>query len=531
MQVQFWLSVSGYGTLIFTQFTELSAEHSKAVHFLQIQTGALQAAVLRELERSGILDLFFICAKSQVPQVSQPAVNCLVLIWQWYLRRSPTACFSITQTSCAFLEEEPASPAVAAAPTAMGGGEGEKVDVGVFSPMALPRDARLSPREPPVRAPPPPGTLAAVRVQRPAPKPSSFLASEASGCSPGASAVEQAPPARLNSPPAGFNSPPARRNSPAVHSHCPLLAHAKPRASSARALAQPAAAAVTPVGGGQFVPQHSNGRFSALSSSSSSVTPEPLTGAESLTASSPDPDATVGVDPSKESLVSNQNTAGDFPGKPPRQLIESSSLAASMYQQAHRHGMPHPESCHGVTSMCSSFPRRSSTQVNEAPITPDQLAGQFSRMHLGVSQSSSSASGAPRAKQSGALDRALPQGTCSRPNQAMALPAVHVAAQPLKQQRQRESSQQHSQSCSETHPEGHWQSMPSSYSLPSVEAKAEGLERQSPAESPSTPEHRKPTQRVLHFSPPPMVQSRAESFHATSQGRFPTRPYAISLFV
>lgn len=458
--------------------------------------------MLRELECSGILDLFFICAKSQVLQVSQPAVNCLVLIWQWYLRRSPTASFfPINQTSCAFLVEEPVPTAVGAAATAVGSGEEEDGDVRAVNPRALRKAMQPSPRAPPVRAPSPQVALAAVRVERAVPRPSSSLASGPSGCSAGAS--QDAPPARFS----------------------PLLAFAKPRASSARGSAQLAAPAVTPVGGGQFVPQHNHDRFSASSSYCSSLAPEPLTTAESLTASSSDPDAIGGEDPSKNILDSNQNTAG----KASRQLTESSSSAASMYQQAHRHSMSNPDSCHGVSSTCSPSQSRSSTEVNAAPIMPDQLAGQFSKMRIDVSRSSSSASGVPRAKQSGALDHALPQGTCSRPNQASALPAVRVAARPLKPQRQTEPSQQHTQSCLETQPEGgHWQSLPPSHPQPCVKGKGEGLERESPAESPSTPEHRKPTQRVLHFSPAPVVQSKAESFHSSSQGGFPTRPYAIS---
>ncbi|KAL0048380.1 hypothetical protein WJX82_001955 [Trebouxia sp. C0006] len=59
-----------------------------------------QAAVLQELKSSEALELCFICAKSGVDTVSKPAIDCLVLIWQWYLRKSPSASFSLTQMSC-----------------------------------------------------------------------------------------------------------------------------------------------------------------------------------------------------------------------------------------------------------------------------------------------------------------------------------------------------------------------------------------------------------------------------------------------
>lgn len=40
------------------------------------------------------------CAKANVAPVSQAAIDCLVLIWQWYLRKSPSASFSDSQLSC-----------------------------------------------------------------------------------------------------------------------------------------------------------------------------------------------------------------------------------------------------------------------------------------------------------------------------------------------------------------------------------------------------------------------------------------------
>ena len=40
------------------------------------------------------------CAKASVAPVSQAAIDCLVLLWQWYLRKSPSASFSDSQLSC-----------------------------------------------------------------------------------------------------------------------------------------------------------------------------------------------------------------------------------------------------------------------------------------------------------------------------------------------------------------------------------------------------------------------------------------------
>ena len=136
-----------------------------------------------------------------------------------------------------------------------------------------------------------------------------------------------------------------------------------------------------------------------------------------------------------------------------------------------------------------------------------------------------------RTKQAGALAHTPPQGVSkqhTRDSQAEPRPGSHVAAQPLKQHRQPDSSQ----SCLDTDPEGHWQFMLLPHPLPSVQARAEwrkgqcfeGLKRPSPAESPSTPEHRKPTQRVLHLSSMPMTQAQGEGFCSGALGRFQPDP-------
>lgn len=56
--------------------------------------------MLQQLKSSNTLELLFVCAKANVAPVSQAALNCLVLIWQWYLRKSPSASFSDSQLSC-----------------------------------------------------------------------------------------------------------------------------------------------------------------------------------------------------------------------------------------------------------------------------------------------------------------------------------------------------------------------------------------------------------------------------------------------
>ena len=60
----------------------------------------IQEVVLQQLKSSHALELLFVCAKANVAPVSQAAIDCLVLIWQWYLRKSPSASFSESQLSC-----------------------------------------------------------------------------------------------------------------------------------------------------------------------------------------------------------------------------------------------------------------------------------------------------------------------------------------------------------------------------------------------------------------------------------------------
>ena len=523
-----------------------------------------------------MLDVFFICAKSEVNQVSQPAVNCLVLIWQWYLRRSPTASFSINQMSCCF-PEEPTSAAQGAATTAVGTGQNVSTTAvadsdglppdppqlwsvkpvvntaanAERSSFAIERIARatasqwqsgrtssnslrsstdsyfelrhpmrsstnlrpttelcpntrmlpvrsstnLRPnlRDPPVKAPPPPIIPAAVRISSGS-LPAFRKSPNAVLAAPRPSSVASTQPAQEKAPPACLT---------------PLLAFNKPRVSSA------AAPAATPIGGGQFVPQPQN-RLSASSSSSSSLAQQP---------------SATEKNPAASDLAAT--TAGDSSRKLPMQLTGSASLTASEHQLVHRHSLSSPDSRDALSSMCS--PRRpgSYREVTESPITPDQLAGQFSRMRLDledIPQSFPTLHAAARAKQADALDHTPPQGIFhqhTRDFQAEPHPGSPVAIQPLKQHSQPDSSQ-HKQPCLDNNSEARWQSMPLSH--PSVQARTEGhegqcyrgLERQSPAESPPTPEHRKPTQRVLHFSPMPKMQPQAEAFHSSTLGRSPT---------
>lgn len=72
----------------------------------------MQEVVLQQLKSSNTLELLFVCAKANVAPVSQAALNCLVLIWQWYLRKSPSASFSDSQLSC-FLGTDLSDAAVA----------------------------------------------------------------------------------------------------------------------------------------------------------------------------------------------------------------------------------------------------------------------------------------------------------------------------------------------------------------------------------------------------------------------------------
>ena len=548
--------------------------------------------MFQELRSSGILDLFFVCAKSEVHQVSQPAVNCLVLIWQWYLRRSPTASFSMNQMSCFFPEEPtPTVEGAAAAAvvtgqkaltTAVANGSGRQLDSpqlwsvvpvvdyaidraggadcsshaverkagptaskwqtgrtsshalrsstdSYFKPWPPVRsstdlrshtdlcptpgmmparsstDARSNLRGAPVRAPPPPTTSAAVRVS--------------SGSLPAFRSSREAVLAAPRQPSSASEHPAQEQAPPPCLS--PLQAFIKPRVSSD---APPAAA---PLEGGQFVPQPHD-QISAASSSSSSSAQEPSATEQKAAASN-----------------SNRATADDSFGKLPKQLTGSIPLTASKNQRASSHSLSSPDSHRVPSSMCSPCHSRSYREVKEAPITPDQLAGHFSRMRINakdVPWSSSSLRAAADqvsgAKPTGALDHTPPQGNSSqhiRDIQAVPIPAAHIANQPVTQQRQPDPSK-HKQSCLDTDPEGHWHFMFQSRPLPSVQARAEGhnmqcyggLERQSPAESPPTPEHRRPNQRVLPFSPKPglPIATQGEGLHV---GRRPTN-LATELF-
>ena len=504
--------------------------------------------MLQELRSSGILDLFFICAKSEVHQVSQPAVSCLVLIWQWYLRRTPTASFSINQISCCFPEgptpiaEDAAATAVGpeheGSTTAVANGGGRRpdptqlwsvmpvVDYAVdrasdagdsshaierkaratasqwqsgrasslnlrsstdsYSKSGPPMTSSTGPRsttdscptprvlpvrsttharpkygEPPLRAPPPPIPPAAVRIS--------------CGSLPAFCKTREAVLATPR-PSSSASEHPAKEGDLQAPLAClsPLLAVTNPRANSA------AAPATAPVGGGQFVSQPHD----PLSAASSSSAEETLATEQNLALSKLD------------------NTTADESGKLPKQLTGSTSLTASWDQQACRHSLSSPDSHHIPTSMLSPCQSKSYRDIDGAAITPDQLAGHFSRMRIDehIPQSSSSlhaaANQVPRAKQAGTLDHILPQGVSSQQIRGCQAMPSHAATQSLKQHRQADCSQ-HSQSCLA---EGHWQCMPLSHPLPSIQARAEGhkgqcfsgLERQSPAESPPTPEHRKP---------------------------------------
>ena len=540
----------------------------------------VQATVLQELRSSGILDLFFICAKSEVPQVSQPAVNCLVLIWQWYLRRSPTTSFSINQMSCCFPGESTptAEGAVAAAAatthkdriTAVANDGGRRpdptqlwsvtpvVDYAVdracdaersshavertagatacqwqtggasshslrsstdsyFKPRPPVRSStgvapgtNLSPktrvlpvrpstddcpnlRNPPVRAPPPPITPAAVRV--------SAGSLPAFCSSPEAVLAAPRPTSSASEQPAQEQAPPACLS--------PLLASTKPRITSA------AASAATPVGGGQFVHQPQDWSSAA----SSCVAQEPSVTQRNQAASTP-----------------NATTAGEPSRKLPKQLTGSTALTASKNQQACRHSVSSSDFHHLSSSMRSPSQTGSYREVSEAPMTPDQLAGHFSRMRIDVEdipQSSSSlgpaASKVPRAEQAGALHHTLPEGNLSQRTRDDQATPLSMTDQPVLHQHRQPDSSKHKHSCLDTDPEGQqWQSLPLSHLLPSVLAKTEGhnlqcyggLERQSPAESPPTPDHRKPTKRLLHFSPLPVLQAQGHAFQSIS-GRPP----------
>lgn len=529
----------------------------------------LQAAVLQELKSSGILELFFICAKSEVQQVSQPAVSCLVLVWQWYLRRSPAASLSMNQMS-KFFPQEAATTAEGSAATAVGstyhgaatavgsGSSQRPDDIQLWSvtpAVDFPTD-RPAPSSPVSKAP---ARGPALHLQRDAMHQDRLMSGTEARSSPGVGPVRVPLPPRAmakvssgslssfgHSPEAATAAHRASSSSSSRHLHgCiprsptpvqaplaglnPLLACVKPRVTSATMSAERTALSPTPVGGGQFVARPGRA-FAASALAPGSSSPEQM-----MTPLGP-----IAI-PGGHPLVTSNNNQGTPGWQSPKQLQEPTSAAASVpQQQGCHHSTPNADSRHDSSLPCSPAPIRTTNNASEAPLTPPQVAGLPTHVRRDVENSSHSyatppagaGGGAPMAEQAAALDQDPPQGTssqgtCSQPNQAGLLPAVGTAAQALEQQRQAEPLR-HIHTWLGTNPEERWQPLPLplAHPLPSVECQAEGHERQclsglerQNADSASTPKHGRPTQRVLQYSPVLTAASGDQGQHSNSSSR------------
>lgn len=520
-------------------------------------THCLQAAVLQELRNSGILDLFFVCAKSEVHQVSQPAISCLVLIWQWYLRRSPAASFSTNEMSCFFPEATAGgSPATAVgatpycAATAVGSsGSQRPVAAQLWSvePAIDFATDRATPSSPPVTANASGPAPQQQSHRRPAdtlrdgigapsnpgvgfgraplpPKEANLPFGLSTSCqSPEAAAAMHRPPSSSRRSGCIPRSPPQDQAPPACLS--PLLACTKPRLPSATMLAESTGPSPIPVGGGQFVSRPASRAFAA-----------PASSASALGLSSP------GTPPKANPLATpnrHQGTSDGLSSQFPYQLPRTTSSAASVpQQQACQHSMPSANSPHNSSLSCS-HPQSRNAMAMGAPLeappppTPNQHAGLRSNVCRETENSSQSSSplpaaagGGPKADQADALDHNLPQGTStqgtssqgafSQPNQALLLPAVGTSAQALEQHTQPEPVQ-HIHTWLDSNPEGHWQPLPVPHPPPSVQARAEGHERQ--PLSAHERQHGQPTQRVLQYSPIPTSQPGDQELHSRTLGR------------
>ena len=539
----------------------------------------VQAAVLEELRRSETLELCFICAKSGVDTVSKPAMDCLVLIWQWYLRKSPSASFSLTQMSC-FLPE-----AISATAGAGGGNAGVPEICRVHGKAASPtaeeckkpaadvsqlwsvtpvidfacEKAVLSSPEvqggaapavatqwaavydnpvsnqtadsdhvhrpvtsglPPLRAPPPP-------TREPS------TASQGSSVSPsGSRSASQIPPfsssfsSRLALPSSRASStfrafPPAS----------PLLGFAAPRVDSAAA--ELTSSSALPVGGGEFQssprtePSTSSSSFSTNLSSRPSTAPNPGSNPKPTVDSAPNFRSGANADP--------------VPAFTRHSLKQQSALAAptagpitdSLFQ---RHSMSTLDPRRSFSSCYSPFSSRS--------IPSHQIPPSLPKVHVTSQQTRTNPAADEQVQCSSSVQHSSSQaravagsvlkpsgGSAVQLNQAQpspAAPSSSSAAQGV--QHQQPDSLQFIQSWLDTNPEGHWPPFPFAHHLSPVKATPERLNRQAPTQQlPSTPEGRMPTQRVLQFSPQSVTQPGAEVLHAETLGES-CCPHSHSLY-
>ncbi len=495
----------------------------------------LQAAVLQELKSSEALELCFICAKSGVDTVSKPAIDCLVLIWQWYLRKSPSASFSLTQMSC-FLPKgilstsasdggvlaEVQRQAALEASTAVAGPvtAGEATGTAVApSSTAVARDAsqlwsvepvidftfeRAALNSPHAQ----PGTASALfpQQQRLDSTPASDPRAN-SGLPPNPSRSALLPP-RARPPPSrdqsrvsigSTASPVSLRAKPDA---APLESIVSQYTSSSGSPMAPFPSS-SPVGGGHFLASPGSQH-----SPSSSVTQEPFPSAQDYVRSNAsDPSSTAYSHPYPGAEISSPTKSSSAALS--RQSLQQSSFSAStaasstdssllalfrstlvLYHQPQPHVLDHDKRTPADAAETQS-PSSSSAQV-------------ISHMEPQAEADYSRAPGnAPTEGSGGQPDQAVP----SQP------PAPSSSSQSTGPRQT--DSLEYIHSWLDTNPEGQWSPFPFSHQPSPVKSQPEGLERQTPAHQiPTTLEAKRPAQRALQFSPMSVTQPGAEVMHA-----------------
>lgn len=358
--------------------------------------------------------------------MSQPAIECLVFIWQWYLRKSTSASFSLTRMSCFYSGDALTTSAsdagkvaevqwqagVNAATAVAGTQKAVARDVSQLwsvEPVIdfaderaatnslqglLPADpavltqqwqvqnnptsdpslgAGLPPKPsrsalPPQRAPPPP-TFNPSRVS------SGSLASTASPrAEAGMAPVMSTPPRHsYSSLQQGRSSSGGSSPTPTTTPSSPLLAFAKSRSGPVDSTAESPAYSVSPLGGGQFLStpddQHSPASFSVAQQQPSSY---PYHRSNSV----PNPTSSTNLCSSSTAKLS---TPPASPAALSRQPLERESCAAStagstadsLFQQARRHSLANPDSRRSFSLFRSPFGSRSLThQQTQQPLYP-----------------------------------------------------------------------------------------------------------------------------------------------------------------
>ncbi len=521
----------------------------------------LQAAVLQELKSSEALELCFICAKSGVDTVSKPAIDCLVLIWQWYLRKSPSASFSLTQMSC-FLPKGILSTSVSdggvlaevqrqaalEASTAVAGPDTAGVATGTAvtpSNTAVARDASLlwsvepvidfaferavlnSPHAQPGTAPallPKQQWLDSTPASDPRADPGLPQNLSRSALLP-----QRAPPpptrdqSRVST---GSTASPVSFR--AETNAAPLEPIVSQHSSSSEVPIAPLPSSC-PVGGGPFLASPGS-----QYSPSSSVTQEPFPSAQDYVRSSaPDPSSGTYSHPYPSAEISSPTISSSAALS--RQSLQQSSFSASTaasstdtwLQQARRHSVSNPDSRRSFSSLLAPFRSTHILYHQPQPICAlqPQVMDHDKRAPADAAevQTPSSKSAQvitlmePQAEagSSRALGNAPAEGSGGQPDQAPpSQPPAPSSSSQSAGPRQTDSLE-YIQSWLDTNPEGQWSPFPFSHQPSPVKSQPEGLERQMPAQQvPPTPEAKRPAQRALQFSPMSVTQPGAEVMHA-----------------